>query len=336
MNSRLLVLPFRAVGTGVSSLGRVPVWRQSYSSLLLSCHPGPPPVDTIRLSPNATQRCHPVSRCISTTVLYRAAPTTIEPPPQAESLPIDTLGTSAHDMWAADAAATLAEGETFASLGLGGYSPVGLLQSSMELVHNATGLPWWGTIVISTLCIRALFLPINILMQRNTVKLHNVNPEVEKFKKKQQIYILAGNAEMALVERSKMNAVFKEHGIRPFLSALPMLFQGVFLVSFFLAIRGMANAPVATMMAGGALWFPDLTIPDPSFLLPMISCGGFMISMEVWHWNLFSLYRASKSKETTIIIIIRPPLYEGHLGKQSKEIDHPTSLCRTSSLNRPP
>ena len=96
------------------------------------------------------------------------------------------------------------------------------------------------------------------------------------------MYMLAGDMEMAGQERNKMNKVFRENGIRPVLSLFPALFQGVFFVSYFMAIRGMAYAPVTSMMAGGALWFPDLTMPDPSFILPIMSCAGFLISLEVW------------------------------------------------------
>lgn len=227
------------------------------------------------------------SRYISTTVLHRAPADPNLPPPPAPVPPsfpteaADALETSSQGLWAADAARILAEGETFASLGLGGYSPVGLIQSAMELIHSTTGLPWWGSIVLSTLCLRLLFIPVSIFLQKNAIKMHNVNPEIEKMKEKQQVYMLAGNLEMANHERSKMNAVFKKHGIRPVLSVMPALFQGVFMVSFFMALRGMANAPVTSMMAGGMLWFPDLTVPDPSFILPIISSAGFLVSLEV-------------------------------------------------------
>lgn len=40
---------------------------------------------------------------------------------------------------------------TFESLGLGGYSPVGLLQNFMEFLHISCGMPWWTTIVLGIL-----------------------------------------------------------------------------------------------------------------------------------------------------------------------------------------
>lgn len=52
-------------------------------------------------------------------------------------------------------------------------------------------------------------------------------------------------------------------------------------VSFFLGIRQMANLPLESMKTGGLLWFPDLTIADPYFLLPMLSAASMLLTVEV-------------------------------------------------------
>ena len=195
--------------------------------------------------------------------------------------PTEAFQTSSHEIWAADAAKLLSENETFTDLGLGGYSPIGLLQSSMEFFNSSLGLPWWGAIVASTLCLRVLFIPLNIYIRKNAVRLNNINPEVEKFKDKMNLYLTVGKTELANLERRKMNAVFKKHGARPILSVIPMLFQGGIFLSFFVAIRRMVNAPVVGMMNGGALWFTDLTVPDPAYVLPIISTASLLVSLEV-------------------------------------------------------
>lgn len=40
---------------------------------------------------------------------------------------------------------------TFVSLGLGGWSPVGLVQHAFEYLHVTLGLPWWQAIMIGNL-----------------------------------------------------------------------------------------------------------------------------------------------------------------------------------------
>ena len=47
------------------------------------------------------------------------------------------------------------------------------------------------------------------------------------------------------------------------------------------AIREMANVPIESMKTGGMLWFTDLTVPDPYYVLPVLSCASFMATIEV-------------------------------------------------------
>jgi YidC/Oxa1 family membrane protein insertase len=37
---------------------------------------------------------------------------------------------------------------TFASIGLGGWSPSGFVQQCMECFHVDLGLPWWSAIIL--------------------------------------------------------------------------------------------------------------------------------------------------------------------------------------------
>lgn len=37
---------------------------------------------------------------------------------------------------------------SLAELGLGAYTPVGLIQNMLEFMHVDLGLPWWGAIVV--------------------------------------------------------------------------------------------------------------------------------------------------------------------------------------------
>ncbi|RHZ77097.1 hypothetical protein Glove_186g154 [Diversispora epigaea] len=58
-------------------------------------------------------------------------------------------------------------------------------QYLLEYVHNIMGIPWWVTIVISTIILRSIFtLPISIWQQKNVARLLNVQPKItESFEK---------------------------------------------------------------------------------------------------------------------------------------------------------
>lgn len=41
--------------------------------------------------------------------------------------------------------------ETLHSAGLGAWTPVGLLQNALEIMHVSWGLPWWAAIIAGKL-----------------------------------------------------------------------------------------------------------------------------------------------------------------------------------------
>jgi YidC/Oxa1 family membrane protein insertase len=53
------------------------------------------------------------------------------------------------------------------------------------------------------------------------------------------------------------------------------------MVSTFFAIRKMCKLPVESMRDGGALWFSDLTIADPFYVLPTLSLLGILAVVYV-------------------------------------------------------
>lgn len=66
-----------------------------------------------------------------------------------------------------------------------------------------------------------------------------------------------------------------------FQSILGPLVQLPMFISFFFAIRGMAYLPVESFKTGGYLWFQDLTLYDPYFVLPFICSFSMLASIEV-------------------------------------------------------
>lgn len=52
-------------------------------------------------------------------------------------------------------------------------------QSILEFIHNSTVLPWWATILISTILLRTfLTLPIAIIQQKNGAKILSLQPQI--------------------------------------------------------------------------------------------------------------------------------------------------------------
>ncbi|XP_038222040.1 mitochondrial inner membrane protein OXA1L [Zerene cesonia] len=175
-----------------------------------------------------------------------------------------------------------ANGEpTFASLGLGGWGPVGIVQNCMEYLHVTLDVPWWGAIVCGTLVVRVLMFPLVILSQRNSAVMNNYLPEIQTLQLKMTQARQTGNQLEAARYAQEMMRFMKEKGLNPLKNLLVPLAQAPLFISFFMGLRSMANCPVESMMHGGLWWFTDLTVPDQYFILPLITSATMWVTIEM-------------------------------------------------------
>lgn len=175
-----------------------------------------------------------------------------------------------------------ANGEpTFASLGLGGWGPVGIVQNCLEYLHISLDVPWWGAIMIGTIVVRVLMFPLVIMSQRNTAVMNNNLPEIQLLQSKMTQARQTGNQLEAARYAQEMMIFMKEKGLNPLKNLLVPLAQAPLFISFFMGLRGMANCPVESMMHGGLWWFTDLTVPDQFFILPLITSATMWATIEV-------------------------------------------------------
>lgn len=169
----------------------------------------------------------------------------------------------------------------FETLGLGGYTPVGLVQHALEYLHISLDIPWWGVIMCGTIVVRTLLFPLVILAQRNAAKMGNNMPQMQVLQLKMSEARTTGNHFESARLAQEMYTFMKEKDLSPFRSMLVPLAQAPVFISFFMGLRQMANAPVESMRDGGLFWFTDLTMPDQYFLLPIITSATLYITILV-------------------------------------------------------
>ncbi|XP_044197552.1 mitochondrial inner membrane protein OXA1L [Thunnus albacares] len=189
---------------------------------------------------------------------------------------------------AADAAPTAVEvlqaaatDPTLAELGLAAHTPVGLIQNLLEFMHVDLGLPWWGAIVVGTVIARMAVFPVIVKGQREAAKLNNVMPEMTKLTTRMTEAKQSGNKFEFAKAYSDLNLFQKKHDVNPLRGFLVPLVQAPIFISFFIALRKMAYLPVPSMQTGGVLWFPDLTIADPLYILPFAVTGTMFFILEL-------------------------------------------------------
>lgn len=179
-------------------------------------------------------------------------------------------------------AETLATATTeLTQLGLGGWTPIGIVQQTLEFFHLGMDLPWWGAIALGTCIVRFLMFPLVVIAQRNAAKMNNHLPQMQTIQLKLTEARQSGNKIEAMRYTQELMAFMKEKQLNPLKSMIVPLAQAPLFISFFIGLRRMANAPVESMSTGGALWFLDLTMPDPYYLLPIITSATFYLTIEL-------------------------------------------------------
>ncbi|XP_053716186.1 mitochondrial inner membrane protein OXA1L [Synchiropus splendidus] len=228
-------------------------------------------------------------------VLTPADPAPILAQPLTEKMTVETVSTAAStpvDVTppvmepVLDAATTAAEvlqavEPRLTELGLGAYTPVGLIQNILEFFHMDLGLPWWAAIVTGTVLARLAVFPVIVKGQREAAKLNNVMPEMTKLTTKMNEAKQSGNKFEFAKAYTDLNTFQKKHDVNPLRGFLVPMAQMPVFISFFVGLRKMAYLPVPSLQTGGALWFTDLTAADPYFLLPIAVTGSMFLILEL-------------------------------------------------------
>ncbi|CAF1249993.1 unnamed protein product [Rotaria sordida] len=192
-----------------------------------------------------------------------------EPPTMPSDVPIEFLLNAAGE----PALSTLELGKW--------YLPTGWVQQGLDLIHANVGLPWWGTIIVGTFIIRMCTTPIAIYNQRNAARMQIHMPKLQELQAKLQEARIRNDQLAIMRAGSDLMEFMKYSDIKPWKAMLGPFMQMPFFVSLFLGIRGLANYPLESMMYGGVLWFSDLTVPDPYYILPIFTAVTMFITMEL-------------------------------------------------------
>jgi YidC/Oxa1 family membrane protein insertase len=156
------------------------------------------------------------------------------------------------------------------SIGLAqGMGPTALVERLLEYTYVYTGLPWWGTIIASTILIRIVLFPLYMSASTNAAKMSKAKPELDQVMKDLKAAKNPQDQFNAVRTRKK---IMKDHDINTFKQLAPVV-QLPLAYGFFQALRKMAAYPVEGFNTEGYSWFVDLTQVDPYLGLHFISAG---------------------------------------------------------------
>lgn len=145
-----------------------------------------------------------------------------------------------------------------------------LLLGIMKFFQRITpGHNWGVAIILLTLAMKALTFPLQHKSMKSMQEMQRIQPQLEELKKK-----YAGDTQRQNLEQMKL---FKEHGVNPMGSCLPMLIQMPIWFALYTTLQVSVELYNAPFIPG---WLNDLTAKDPYYILP-VAMGVTMILTQV-------------------------------------------------------
>ncbi|KAL7313245.1 hypothetical protein PS15m_007012 [Mucor circinelloides] len=192
-------------------------------------------------------------------------------------------------------------------------------ESILYGIHNA-GMPWWATIVASTLLLRTtMTLPIAIYQQRAMGKMINLAPMIQSWAETLKVQVAKESKqhgwpyqkyqqELQKQYKQKVNHIYAHHGCARWKMLLLPWVQIPLFVSMSLTLRHLtayplpwlgqtSSLPAEGLSDGGLAWFMDLTAVDSTMVIPVMIGAGNLINVELNAW-----YARGKQSKTQKIM----------------------------------
>lgn len=151
----------------------------------------------------------------------------------------------------------------------------------LESAHEYTGLPWWACISLTTILVRSSVLPLVGASFRNNAGLLAAKPELERNANTYKERTQRGLDVDPQAHQARTMEIFKKHNCNPMKAFLVPAISMPMFVTFFFSLRALAESGHAGFQNGGALWFQDLSVMDPYYVLPLVSSATMLVAIEL-------------------------------------------------------
>jgi YidC/Oxa1 family membrane protein insertase len=144
---------------------------------------------------------------------------------------------------------------------------VGIIMAVLSFLHEKLSLGYGWVLIIFGVLMRVVLYPLNQKAMKAQLKNMAVQPLLQEIQTKYK-----DNPEKLQKEMMKL---YKEHGFNPLAGCLPMLLPWPVLIALFFVFQN-------TIELRGVpfLWLPDLSGPDPYYILPLF----LGVSMFLLQW----------------------------------------------------
>ena len=165
------------------------------------------------------------------------------------------------------------------------FPPIALAQTMFESVH-ALPMPWWATIVSTTILLRSIVtLPLAIHQNRITAKIAALAPTAKEYSDavRHRVVVACRRANLPASEanrryrkelRAALGSLYRAEGCSPWRVAILPWIQLPLWIALSLGLRNVCGAypgvvADSALVGEGILWFSDLAAPDSYWILPV-------------------------------------------------------------------
>ncbi|MFZ4535873.1 membrane protein insertase YidC [Propionivibrio sp.] len=138
----------------------------------------------------------------------------------------------------------------------------------LEIIHKFVG-NWGWSIVLLTICIKAIFFPLSAASYKSMAKMRTITPRLVALRERY------GDDKQKL--NQEMMNLYKTEKINPLGGCLPILVQIPVFIALYWALLGAVEMRDAPWI----LWITDLSSPDPFYVLPAIMMATMLIQTKL-------------------------------------------------------
>ncbi|KAM4053882.1 cytochrome c oxidase assembly protein COX18, mitochondrial isoform 2-T2 [Anomaloglossus baeobatrachus] len=194
-------------------------------------------------------------------------------------------------------------------------APVHLAEKVLMSLQEVTGLPWWVNIMCTTIVLRtAVTLPLSVYQMHILGKVEKLQPEIQNLAKELRYEVAVYGKQQGWSDkvakfhfRKNMKRLITQLYVRdnchPFKASLIMWIQIPMWIFISLALRNFSfnlsgsstdELVHSQLQNGGALWFPDLTMPDSTWILPVLLGSINLLLVEMFALRTVEMSRFQK------------------------------------------
>ena len=162
-----------------------------------------------------------------------------------------------------------------------GWGMTTMFEKTIEQVYLNSGWGWAGSIMVAGVVVRCATFFFQALSSDRMAALAALKPLTQPIQEKLDDAIARGDKQQEQIYKMQQAQIMKPHMGGVFSMGGFMMVQAWIGFSAFRCLRAMADLPVPGMAHDGFLWFTDLSVRDPYFILPAATTAIFYAMFKV-------------------------------------------------------